>query len=144
MKTRVLLIALVLWVGGAGLAQAERLAVTVPKANVRVGPGSEHAVIWQVEQYYPVKVIEHQGPWCLFEDFEGDRGWIHASLLGKMDAVVTDRDACNLRDGPGLDHPVVMVVDAGVPFKVIERRGDWLRVRHADGDEGWIAKSLVW
>ncbi|MEE4608487.1 MAG: SH3 domain-containing protein, partial [Desulfobacteraceae bacterium] len=77
MKPRVFLVALSFWLLAAGIAQAERLAVKAPKANVRSGPGAEHAVIWQVEKYYPVKVIERKGPWCLFEDFEKDRGWLH-------------------------------------------------------------------
>ncbi|HDI60652.1 MAG TPA: hypothetical protein ENF48_09955 [Desulfobacteraceae bacterium] len=144
MKPRVVFAALAIWLLAAGLAQAERLAVKVPKANVRSGPGTEHAVIWQVEQYYPVKVIERKGAWCLFEDFEGDRGWLHNSLLGKLETVVVAKNNCNLRAGPGTDHPVVLVADAGVPFRVLERRGQWLRVRHADGETGWIARTLVW
>jgi len=35
-------------------------------------------------------------------------------------------------------------VDSGVPFKVLTRKGNWIQVRHADGDKGWIHKSLVW
>lgn len=145
MKARLFLFAVATWLLLApGIAQAERLAVKASKANLRSGPGAEHAVIWQAEQYYPLKVIERKGPWCLVEDFEGDRGWLHESLLGKLETVVAARDGCNLRAGPGTDHPVVLVVDAGVPFKVLERRGQWLRVQHADGETGWIAGSLVW
>ena len=49
-----------------------------------------------------------------------------------------------MRSGPGTEFTPVFMVGAGVPFKVLERRGDWLRVEHADGDKGWIAGSLVW
>ncbi|MDD3991481.1 MAG: SH3 domain-containing protein [Desulfobacteraceae bacterium] len=141
---RLLLAAVTVWLMAAGLAQAERLAVKAPKANVRVGPGTEHAVVWQAERYYPVKVIERKGPWCRFEDFEGDRGWLHQSLLDKQETGVTKKNDSNLRAGPGTDHPVVMVVHAGVPFKVLRREGQWLRVEHADGETGWLAGSLVW
>jgi len=27
---------------------------------------------------------------------------------------------------------------------VLTRKGNWIQVRHADGDKGWIHKSLVW
>lgn len=144
MKARVGFMALAVWLLAAGVSRAERLAVTAPKANVRGGPGAEHAMIWQAEQYYPVKVIERKGPWCLFEDYEGDRGWLHQSLLGKIETVVTVKDASNRRAGPATTHPVVLVVDAGVPFKVLERQGAWLRVQHGDGEIAYIAKSLMW
>ena len=140
---RILLVAALLVTAASGPARAERLVVIAPKANVRSGPGIDHPVVWQLERYFPLEVIERRGKWCLFEDFEGDRAWIHDSLLGRMDAVVTVKTHCNVRRGPGTDHPVVFQVGAGVPFQVLARQGRWLQVRHADGEEGWIAKSLV-
>jgi SH3-like domain-containing protein len=37
-----------------------------------------------------------------------------------------------------------MQVDFGVPFRVLERKGEWLHVEHADGEKGWIHQSLIW
>jgi SH3-like domain-containing protein len=31
-----------------------------------------------------------------------------------------------------------------VPFKVLEQKGNWFHIMHADGDKGWIHDSLVW
>ena len=128
----------------AGIANAERLAVSAPVANIRSGPGTGHNVLWKVEQYCPVFVIEKSGEWYRFEDFEGDKGWVHQSLVGKIPAVVTIYDAANIRSGPGTDHPVLFSVEKGIPFKVLQRKDKWIQIEHADGDKGWIHKSLVW
>ena len=128
----------------AGIANAERLAVSAPVANIRSGPGTGHNVKWKVEQYFPVFVIEKSGEWYRFEDFEGDKGWVHQSLVGKIPAVVTIYDAANIRSGPGTDHPVLFSVEKGIPFKVLQRKDKWIQIEHADGDKGWIHKSLVW
>jgi SH3-like domain-containing protein len=128
----------------AGIANAERLAVSAPVANIRSGPGTGHNVLWKVEQYFPVFVIEKSGEWYRFEDFEGDKGWVHQSLVGKIPAVVTIYDAANIRSGPGTDHPVLFSVEKGIPFKVLQRKDKWIQIEHADGDKGWIHKSLVW
>ena len=32
---------------------AERLSVSVPKANIRSGPGTDFDVLWEIEQYWP-------------------------------------------------------------------------------------------
>ena len=135
---------LVLWAVGSPAAWGERLAVDASPANIRSGPGTGYAVIWQVERYHPLDVLECQKEWCRFQDFEKDQGWIHKSLLKKIDAVITVKEPCNVRSGPGTEFKSVFMVGAGVPFKVLERRGNWLRVEHADGDKGWIAGSLVW
>jgi SH3-like domain-containing protein len=130
--------------GGACLAWAERLSVKVDIANIRSGPDSNATVIWQVEKYHPLNVIRKQGKWCLFKDFEGDRGWIYGDLLNDVRTVIVKKDNCNVRTGPGTEYDIHFTVDRGVPFKVLEEKGAWLHVVHADGDQGWINRALVW
>ena len=128
----------------AGTASAERLAVSAPVANIRSGPGTRHNVLWKVEKFFPVRIIEKSGEWYHFEDFEGDKGWVHQSLVRKIPTVVTKNDACNIRSGPGTNHKIIFTVEKGIPFKVLERKGSWIHIEHADGDKGWIHKSLIW
>jgi len=128
----------------AGVAGAERLAVSAPVANIRSGPGTSHTLLWKVEKYFPIRDIEKSGEWYHFEDFEGDKGWVHQSLVSNISTVVTKNDACNIRSGPGTSHTIILTVEKGIPFKVLEREGSWLQIEHADGDKGWIHKSLVW
>jgi SH3-like domain-containing protein len=128
----------------AGAASAERLAVSAPVANIRSGPGTSHNVLWKVEKYFPLRVIEKSGEWYHFEDFEGDKGWVHQSLVSKISAVVTKNDECNIRSGPGTSNKIIFTVEKGIPFKVLKRKGSWIHIEHADGDKGWIHKSLIW
>ena len=127
-----------------GTASAERVAVSAPVANIRSGPGTSHNILWKVEKYFPLRVIEKSGEWYHFEDFEGDKGWVHQSLVRKISAVVTKNDACNIRSGPGTSNKIIFTVEKGIPFKVLKRKGSWIHIEHADGDKGWIHKSLVW
>ena len=135
---------ILLVLAGADFVQAERLSVKANIANIRSGPNTSDVVIWQVEKYHPLKVIKKQGSWYFFEDFEGDRGWIHKDLLADIKAVIVKKDKCNVRSGPGTANAIRFTVDKGVPFKVLGKKGDWLQVIHADGDQGWIHRSLVW
>jgi SH3-like domain-containing protein len=128
----------------AGAASAERLAVSAPVANIRSGPGTSHTLLWKVEKYFPIRVIEKSGEWYHFEDFEGDKGWVHQSLVKKISTVVTKKDGCNIRSGPGTSHKIIFTVEKGIPFKVLKHEGNWIHIEHADGDKGWIHKSLVW
>lgn len=125
-------------------AFAERLTVMASEANVRSGPGKEHEVLWRVEKYHPIDILRKAGSWYYFSDFEGDTGWIHKSLVRKLESVITAKKASNIRSGPGTGYEILDTVESGVPFKVRGRKGNWLHVEHADGDRGWIHKSLVW
>ena len=78
------------------------------------------------------------------KDFEGDKGWLHKSLVSKIPTVITKNDTCNIRSGPGTNHGVLFTVEKGIPFKVLKRKGSWINIEHSDGDKGWIHKALVW
>ena len=125
-------------------ALAERLTIKVPLANIRSGPGTKYDIIWKVEKYHPVVVLEKSGPWYFFRDFEEDEGWVHKSLINKIPSVITNKIKCNIRSGPSTKYDILFTVEEGIPFKIIKTKGKWINIQHADGDRGWIHKSLVW
>jgi SH3-like domain-containing protein len=126
-------------------AMAERKAISKNRANIRSGPGITYDILWQVERYYPIEIINSVGQWYKFRDFEGDIGWIKNTLVDDTLTVITSRgNKVNVRTGPGKKHDKVFMVEKGVPFKVIQKKGKWLQIEHADGDKGWIYKDLVW
>lgn len=141
-KTAVLTWVVVLFL--AGQVQAGRLAVSVGKANVRSGPGTDYDILWSVGQYYPVDTLKRSGNWYLIRDFEGDEGWIFHRLLAKIPAVIVKVPLANVRQGPGAKTAILFQAEKGVSFKRLGKHGAWLKVRHADGDIGWIHHSLVW
>ncbi|MBA4368329.1 MAG: hypothetical protein C0403_11920, partial [Desulfobacterium sp.] len=65
-------------------------------------------------------------------------------MLGKINTVITTKDKCRVRSEPGEEKPILFTTEKGIPFKVLENKDDWLHVLHADGDKGWVNKSLVW
>jgi len=122
----------------------ERMAVKSSTANLRSGPGTKYEVLWQVEKFHPLLIIEKKGAWYKIKDFEGDMAWVHSSLLGKINGVITTKTKCNVRSKPNKGGKILFTVERGVPFKVLKRNGNWIRIKHADGEIGWIYNSLVW
>ena len=61
MIKRCAILILAFWWAGSGAAWAERLAVDAPIANIRSGPGTEHAVVWKIERYHPLEIVEQRG-----------------------------------------------------------------------------------
>jgi SH3-like domain-containing protein len=53
-------------------------------------------------------------------------------------------DEVNLRTGPGLRYPIRLVVRKdGLPVEIVREFDVWRQVRDADGDEGWVHKSML-
>lgn len=124
---------------------SKRLTVSVNSAIVRTGPGTKYDIAWEnLDRNYPLEQLNKKGDWYYVRDYENDVGWIHRSNVSSWDSVITKKDNCNIRSGPGTGNSVVFVVNNGVPFKVLKRKGKWIKIQHADGDSGWIYQTLVW
>ena len=144
LKKGFLIAFLIVTLHSATALAAQRYAITGKIANIRSGPGTRYEILIKAEKNYPLDFIKKSGNWYQVKDFEGDVGWVHKSLIKKMSAVITIKSKCNVRAGPSTRERIVFICERGVPFEVIKRKGNWINVRHADGYEGWIHKSLVW
>jgi SH3-like domain-containing protein len=138
----VILAAILFFVGGA--AASNRMAVKADTANIRAKPDLQSDTLWQVEKYYPLLILEKKESWYRFKDFEGDVGWIHDSLVDDTPTVIVKVDRANLRADAGTQYDLVFDAQKWTPFKVLEKKGRWIKVQHADGDVGWIFNALVW
>ena len=138
----VILTVLLILVGVA--AASDRMAVKVDTANIRAQPDQQSDTLWQVEKYYPLLILEKKESWYRFKDFEGDVGWIHGSLVDDTPTVIVKVERANIRADAGTQYDLVFDAQKGTPFKVLEKKGRWLKVQHADGDVGWIFNALVW
>ncbi len=59
------------------------------------------------------------------------------------ETVSVKKDNVNVRSGPGTTYPVAMELFKGYPLKVIEKKGDWLKIKDFEEDSGWIYSPLV-
>lgn len=62
---------------------------------------------------------------------------VHAEMLS------VKGDKVNLRTGPGKNYNVVWEYGAGFPVKVVDRKGNWLKIKDFEDDSGWVHKSLL-
>lgn len=114
------------------------------EVNLRAGPGTDHPRRFVVSRGYPVRVLETQQGWAKVEDFAGDVAWVAERLLSDERTVMVTEDLVNVREGPATDEPVAFRAKRHVLFTFLEKEGEWVQVRHADGDEGWVYAPLVW
>ncbi|MDP1781151.1 MAG: SH3 domain-containing protein [Hydrogenophaga sp.] len=112
--------------------------------NMRKGPGTHTAVLWELKQGYPLQITERKGSWLRVRDFEGDTGWVARSLTGNTPHHVVKSKVANLRAGPGTQHRIVGRLEYGELLRTREKRADWVRVERSEGVSGWIAKRLLW
>ncbi len=130
-------------VAGPATAQ-EMVSIRGSTVNMRAGPGTDSEVLWELQRGYPLQVVKRQGNWLEVRDFEDDRGWVARSLVGRVPHMIVKVDRANIRSGPGARYRVVGSAEYGELLRTLERRADWVRVRRAAGEIGWVARRLLW
>lgn len=127
--------------------RGQALCVKSSSANLRKGPGTKYDKTWQVFRYMPLKRLRKKGSWYKVSDVDRDIHWVYGSLVtGKYDCAVVRVDEANVRTGPGAkyrrhDLSPALKYDA---FRVLQRKGSWVKVKDELGNVGWIFKKLLW
>lgn len=127
----------------SSVCAAEYLSAAKDGINLRSGPGTNAAVLFELPMGYPLEVVSREGQWVKVTDYEGDQGYIVDSLLSKTPYVIVKVKECNVRSGPSTKDPVVGNVAKDVVFQKLEQKGDWIKVSHPQLT-GWVQKALVW
>ena len=119
--------------------------------NLRTGPGSDFAILRRMDHGSLVDILETKGNWSrVYHQLSGAQGWAYRKYLlqtrsgGRFMQVFSPGDGyLNLRSGPGSDFAILQRMYNGEQVEIVERKGNWVRVYHQSGAEGWAyAKYL--
>lgn len=129
----------------ASTLNAETVSVLKDGANVRTGPSTNDQIAMELFQGYPLMVVEKKGDWIKVSDFENDTGWINKTMVGAGNTVIVNaQKTINMRAEPATNAAIVANIERGVVLTKISTKGDWVKVKHTKGTEGWINKTLLW
>ena len=112
-----------------------------PGVRLRAAPGSRGDVVRELDRHTPLRILAGSGNFFRARLPDGTRGYVAARLTEPVasafarETVATGRA---VRTAPAVDSPVLARLDAGTEVPVIGRFGDYLYVRTASGQAGWL------
>jgi SH3-like domain-containing protein len=133
--------------------------------NMRVGPGTENAILWTyVKAGLPVEIVLEFENWRKIRDADGVEGWVMQTMLsnrrtaivepgfakrpGDIEAIIEASDSAPELTVPLFATPDdtsrrVALLEPGVTLSVITCDGQWCSVS-AGKHGGWIEKTRIW
>jgi SH3-like domain-containing protein len=126
----------------AGLA-AEFVSISKDGINLRSGPDTKYASLYELPAGYPLQVLEKKGDWLKVKDYENDQGWVFSQMVSKDQYVIVVVNEGNARSGPGAEFAKVGSVVKEVILRKVTQKGEWIQFEHPQL-KGWIHKKLVW
>ena len=93
----------------------------------------------------PVEVVLTDGDWARVRDATGELSWIKTGSLLPRRTLVVEVDQAKIRASENESAPVVFTAAKWVVLELAEPiRSSWIKVRHRDGETGFVKASEVW
>ncbi|MDL2275498.1 TIGR04211 family SH3 domain-containing protein [Desulfosarcina sp. OttesenSCG-928-G10] len=56
---------------------------------------------------------------------------------------VTEKFEITMRTSPGPDRKIILLINSGTPLQILEKGGEWSRVKEPGGKEGWVLNRYL-
>jgi SH3-like domain-containing protein len=137
--------AALLAVASAAASGADYRSVGERPAILYDAPSTKADRLFVATRYYPFEVLVKLDQWTKVRDTNGEVGWVENSALGERNMVVVTVPLADVRAAPDPQSPLVFEAYKQVLLEALEPPANgWVKVRHRDGQEGYIRTSHVW
>jgi SH3-like domain-containing protein len=114
-------------------------------ATLYDAPSARADKLFAVTRQYPFEVLVKLDQWTKVRDSNGEVGWIENGALGDRAMAVVTVPVADVRAGPDSKAPLAFEAYKQVLLEVLEPPANgWVKVRHRDGQEGYVRVSHVW
>lgn len=140
------------WIAGAALMLATAASHAVDFKSVGAAPvilydapSVKGGKLYVAPRGMPLEVVLSYGEWVKVRDASGEMAWTEAKGLSPKRNVVARAANLKVRASPDDNASPVLLVDKGVLLELSEQpTSGWVKVRHKDGQTGYVKTSEVW
>ncbi|HSC95372.1 MAG TPA: SH3 domain-containing protein [Burkholderiales bacterium] len=144
MRVLCILLAPVLFAASQASA-AEFRSVAENAAVLYDAPSAKAKKLYVVNQGYPVEIVVVVEGWSKVRDATGEMTWIETKQLADKRTVMVRMPIAQVREAADDAAPVAFQAQQNVLLELLEVTGSgWLRVRHRDGQTGYVRVAQVW
>lgn len=126
-------------------AGAEYRALGDRPAILYDAPSTRADRLFVASRLYPFEVLVKLEQWTKVRDANGEVAWVENGALGTRATVLVTVPLADVRAAPNAESALVFEAYKHVILEIAEPpAGDWLKVRHRDGQQGFIRVAHVW
>lgn len=108
-------------------------------------PSSKGRKVFVAPRGMPVEVVLSYGDWIKVRDAAGDLAWVESRALTQRRNLVVNATSARVRSAAEDSSAITFTADKGVLLEMVEPvTAGWIRVRHGDGQGGFVRASEVW
>jgi SH3-like domain-containing protein len=139
------LLFLLLLIASPAVMAAEYLSIADSAVVMYDAPSVKANKLFVASRFYPVEVIVQVDNWTKVRDVAGDLAWVQKKDLSDIRTVVVTVPLADVRQQPDDAAPLAFQARQGVALEIVELGpGPWIKVRHLDGQTGYVRANQVW
>jgi SH3-like domain-containing protein len=139
------LVALLLASAASAALAVDYRSVSVPAAILYDSPSQQGKKLYLIKAQTPVEVVVRLEGWFKVRDAEGSLAWIESRSLAERRMLVVTAPRGEIRQSDKPEAPLVAELDKWVAVEFVEAASPgWAKVRHKDGEAGYIRSTQVW
>ncbi|MBP8170218.1 MAG: hypothetical protein KAX99_11205 [Azonexus sp.] len=139
------LVSLLLVSAASAALAVDYRSVSVPAAILYDSPSQQGKKLYLIKAQTPVEVVVRLEGWFKVRDAEGSLAWIESRSLAERRMLVVTAPRGEIRQSDKPEAPLVAELDKWVAVEFVEAASPgWAKVRHKDGEAGYIRSTQVW
>lgn len=108
-------------------------------------PSARAKKLYVVNHGYPVEVMVVIEGWAKVRDASGELTWIESKFLTGKRTVIVKVPLAQIHQSTDESAPIVFQAQQNVILELVDATsGGWLRVKHRDGQTGFVKVTQVW
>lgn len=108
-------------------------------------PSQKAKPLFVISRGTPVEVVVSLEGWIKVRDAAGDLAWIEKKALAEKRMLIVTARSAEVRAQAEAGAPLVFEADKDVLLEFVEAGPlGWTRVRHRDGQSGFVRANQVW
>lgn len=142
---RMLVVVALIGVAAAPAWALEFRSIAGTAAVLYDAPSAKSRKVYVVNHGYPLEVVVVVEGWTKVRDAAGEFTWVETKALSDKRTVMVKVPVALIRQGTDDASPVVFQAQQDVILELESAAtGGWLRVKHRDGQSGFIRVADVW
>ncbi len=144
-QTQALLLASLLLIQGHAIAALDFFSIADNAAIMYDAPSLKAGKIFVASRHLPVEAIVKVEGWVKVRDSGGSLAWVEEKALSNKRYVIVTAPQAEAYQAADINSPLLFEAQQNVVMEWLEPAvNGWIKVRHRDGQSGYVRTHQVW
>jgi SH3-like domain-containing protein len=144
-KVNVLLTGALLFMSGCVMAEMEYSSIAENVVIMYDAPSLKADKLYIASLHLPVEVIVNVEGWAKVRDSSGSLAWVEKKMLSQQRYVVVTVPLADVHQAADPNSTLIFQAEENIVMEWLDSdTKGWVKVRHSDGQAGYVKVNQVW